>query len=77
LYTLAARNPFVASSRWFEDVAGNQITALAATLPAAVATAARERGLARDLDFTVGELLAELRGQDRTRQRRISSSKPD
>jgi tetratricopeptide (TPR) repeat protein len=60
-YALAAQNPFVANSRWFEDVAGSQITALAATLPGAVVATARERGLARDLDGTVGEILSEMR----------------
>jgi len=61
IYALAAQNPFVASSRWFKDVVGNQISTLAATLPEAVATAARERGQARDLDATVIGLLSELR----------------
>jgi hypothetical protein len=61
LYALASRYPFVANSRWFEDVAGVQITALAATLPEAVITAARRRGRERELDATVRELLSELR----------------
>jgi tetratricopeptide (TPR) repeat protein len=61
LYALASRYPFVANSRWFEDVAGSQMTALEARLPVAVVTAARERGQARELDATVGELLTELR----------------
>jgi DNA-binding SARP family transcriptional activator/predicted ATPase len=60
LYAQASRHPFVANSRWFEDVAGNQVSTMAATLPAAVVTAARERGHARDLDATVEELLTEL-----------------
>jgi predicted ATPase/DNA-binding SARP family transcriptional activator len=60
LYALASRHPFVANSRWFEDVAGNQLSALAANLPAAAVNAARERGQARDLDATVEELLTEL-----------------
>jgi hypothetical protein len=33
LYTLASRYPFVANSRWFEDIAGKHIAAVAATLP--------------------------------------------
>jgi tetratricopeptide (TPR) repeat protein len=61
LYALASRYPFVANSRWFEDVAGNQIAAQAATLPETAVTAAKERGLERDLHATVAELLAELR----------------
>jgi predicted ATPase/DNA-binding SARP family transcriptional activator len=61
LYALASRFPLVAESRWFEDVAGNQITAVAATLPPAVVTTAEKRGQARDLNATVRELLTELR----------------
>jgi hypothetical protein len=61
LYALASRYSFVANSRWFEDVAGSQITALAANLPEAAVTAARQRGRARDLMATVEELLTELR----------------
>jgi predicted ATPase len=60
LYALASRHPFVANSRWFEDVAGKHITAAAATLPPDAAAAAQERGRARDLWATVEELLAEL-----------------
>jgi tetratricopeptide (TPR) repeat protein len=63
LYALASRYPFVANSRWFEDVAGQHIAAIAATLPPEVVTAAQERGRARDLDATVAELLAELEEQ--------------
>jgi len=50
----------VANSRWFEDVAGRHIAAVAATLPPEVVTAAQERGRARDLEATVAELLVEL-----------------
>jgi hypothetical protein len=32
-YRLASRYPFVANSRWFEDVAGKHIAATAETLP--------------------------------------------
>jgi hypothetical protein len=60
LYGLASRYEFVGNSRWFVDVAGRHITAVAATLPPDVVTAARERGRARDLDGTVTELLGEL-----------------
>jgi hypothetical protein len=61
LYALASRYPFVANSRWFEDVAGHHLTAAAATLPSEAVTAARQRGRARDLDTNVRELLSELR----------------
>jgi tetratricopeptide (TPR) repeat protein len=68
LYVLAETYPFVANSRWFEDVAGREMAAVAATLPADVVTAARERGQARDLDATVDELLTEF-GAERERGR--------
>jgi tetratricopeptide (TPR) repeat protein len=60
LYALASRYPFVANSRWFEDVAGRHLAAVAAALPSEVVAAAQERGQARDLDATVAELLEEL-----------------
>jgi tetratricopeptide (TPR) repeat protein len=62
LYALASRYPFVANSRWFEDIAGQHIAAAAAALPPEVVAAAQERGRARDLWATVEELLAELEG---------------
>ena len=62
LYALASRYSFVANSRWFEDVAGSHIAAVAATLPPEVVAAAQERGRARGLEATVAELLAELEG---------------
>lgn len=60
LYALASRFPLVTNSRWFEDVVGRHIAAVAATLPPDVVTAAQERGQARDLEATAAELLAEL-----------------
>ena len=65
LYALASRYPFVAKSRWFEDVAGKALSEIAATLPAERAAAARQRGQALELEATAGELLAELRSQAR------------
>jgi hypothetical protein len=62
IYALASRYRYVADSQWFEDIAGRHIAALAATLQPEDAAAARERGRARDLDATVGELLTELGG---------------
>ena len=62
LYALALRDPFVAHSRWFEDVAGRHIDAVAKTLPPEVVVAAQERGQGRDLWTTAKELLAELEG---------------
>jgi DNA-binding SARP family transcriptional activator/predicted ATPase len=61
LYALASRHPFVANSRWFEDLTGRHIAPVAATLPAERVATARKRGQARDLAATVGELLSELR----------------
>jgi tetratricopeptide (TPR) repeat protein len=63
LYALASRHPCVAHSRWFEDVAGKHIAAVAAGLPPDVVEAVQEHGRARDLDATVRELLVEL-GQE-------------
>ena len=63
-YGLASRYPFVANSRWFEDVAGRHTTAVAATLPPDVIAAAQERGRARDVETTVARVLAELGEQD-------------
>ena len=62
LYALASRYPMVANSRWYEDVAGQHIAAVAATLPPDVVAAAQERGRARDLKATIAELLVELGG---------------
>jgi predicted ATPase/DNA-binding SARP family transcriptional activator len=61
LYALASRYPFVAHSRWFEDVAGKHIAAAAQALPPDVVAAAQERGRALDLWATAEELLAEFR----------------
>jgi predicted ATPase/DNA-binding SARP family transcriptional activator len=60
LYALASRYPYVANSRWFEDVAGKHIAAVAATLRPEVVAAAQEQGKARDLWATAAELLVEL-----------------
>jgi len=64
LYALASLEPYVANSRWFEDVAGREIGALGAALPPEVAAAAQERGSERDLWATVEELLAELNAHE-------------
>jgi len=60
LYALASRYPYVANSRWFEDVVGKRIAAAATALPPEVVASARERGRARDLEATIEELLAAL-----------------
>lgn len=60
LYALASRYPFVANSRWFEDVVGKPIASAAAALPPEVVATAQERGRARDLWETAEELLQVL-----------------
>jgi tetratricopeptide (TPR) repeat protein len=60
LYALASRYSYVSNAQWFEDIAGKEIAAVAATLKPDVVAAAQARGRARDLDATVKELLAEL-----------------
>ena len=60
LYALASRYPIVANSRWFEDVAGRELAAVAAALPPDVREAAQTRGRARDLWATAQELLEEI-----------------
>jgi predicted ATPase/DNA-binding SARP family transcriptional activator len=62
IWALAKRHPFVANSKWFEDVVGRELEDLAATLPPELAKAARERGQALDLWETVEALLGELEG---------------
>jgi predicted ATPase/DNA-binding SARP family transcriptional activator len=60
LYTLTLEHPFVANSRWFEDIAGREIAEMTANLPPQVAEAARARGHSLDLWQCAGELLEEL-----------------
>jgi len=60
-YSLAPRYPFVGNSRWFEDIAGRHIAAVAATLPLEVVVTAQERGRARDLEAAVAELLVDFK----------------
>jgi len=60
LYALASRHPFVANSRWFEDIAGKALSEVAATLPKNQIAVLQERGRVRDLEATAAELLAEL-----------------
>ena len=62
LHALGSRYPEAASGRFFPDVFGAKIAAVAASLPPEVVAAAQERGRARDLGETIAELLAELDG---------------
>ncbi|HEX6386133.1 MAG TPA: tetratricopeptide repeat protein, partial [Anaerolineae bacterium] len=62
VWALATCHPFVANSKWFEDVAGRELETLAASLPPEIAEAAQERGRALDLWETAAALLTELEG---------------
>jgi hypothetical protein len=63
VWAQAQCQPFVANSQWHEDVVGQEISAVAATLPPEVAQAACERGRAFDLWETAVMLLADLEMQ--------------
>jgi len=60
IYASARRYPFVARSRWHEEICALPVAAAAASLPPEVRAAAEERGRARESEATVQELLAEL-----------------
>jgi DNA-binding SARP family transcriptional activator/predicted ATPase len=61
LYALVtSRIPLAANSRWFEEIAGRHVAAVAARLPPAIVAGAQARGRARDLWATVAELAEEL-----------------
>jgi predicted ATPase/tetratricopeptide (TPR) repeat protein/DNA-binding XRE family transcriptional regulator len=49
LYALACRHPYVANSKWFEDIAGREIACLTASIPHETVAAAQARG--RELGF--------------------------
>jgi tetratricopeptide (TPR) repeat protein len=49
LHTLAWQYPYIANSKWFEDIAGREIACLAVSLPAERIAAAQAHG--RELDF--------------------------
>jgi predicted ATPase/DNA-binding SARP family transcriptional activator len=61
IWALAKCHPFVANSKWFEDVAGWELEAVAASLSPEVAEAAQERGRTLDLWQAAAALLAELK----------------
>jgi tetratricopeptide (TPR) repeat protein len=60
LYALACREPYVANSRWYNDVFGRFIAEAAAALSPEVVEAARERGRGLDLWETAERLPQEL-----------------
>ena len=57
LYALASRYPRIANSRWFYDIAGRELEALAASLPPEIVVAAQEKGRALDLFVTAQALV--------------------
>jgi tetratricopeptide (TPR) repeat protein len=56
LYALATRYPYLGNSRFWEATAGQYIAKCADELPEEVVTAAKERGIQRDLNEAVREL---------------------
>jgi predicted ATPase/DNA-binding SARP family transcriptional activator len=60
VYACASRYGFVANSRWFEDVAGQQLRTMAASLPTEAVESAEEQGRSQDWDVMAAELLSEL-----------------
>jgi tetratricopeptide (TPR) repeat protein len=60
IYALAQSHPFIANCQFFYDIAGKDIEAVEAGLPAEVVTAARARGQALDYWETAESLLTEL-----------------
>jgi hypothetical protein len=67
---LGPRHAFIANSRYYEEIAGRHIAAVADTLPPEAVATARERGRARDPWETAAELARELEGQLGTAERR-------
>lgn len=61
LHALANRHGFVANSRWFADVAGRHLDAVAETLPVEEVEAARARGEEQDLWDTMADLIQVLK----------------
>jgi predicted ATPase/DNA-binding SARP family transcriptional activator len=59
-YACASRYGFVASSHWFEDVAGQQLRIMRASLPADAVESAQEQGRLQDWDVMASGILNEL-----------------
>jgi tetratricopeptide (TPR) repeat protein len=60
IYALASRYPWIAKSKWCQDVIEAPLTSLTASLSTEAIAAAQERGRERDLEAAVQELLNEL-----------------
>jgi len=63
LLEMANRHPYVANSKWYEDVVGKRIGDMAKGLSPEVVDAARQRGRERDPWETAKEILAELEAE--------------
>lgn len=61
LYALAATQGFVANSKWFDDIAGDEIAAVAEGLPVELVEVAKVRGRSLDLWETAAYLLNEFK----------------
>jgi hypothetical protein len=59
-YALASTAPSASNSRWFHEVAGRHVAAVADTLLPQAVAAAKERGRARDFWGTAEEMLEDL-----------------
>jgi predicted ATPase/DNA-binding SARP family transcriptional activator len=60
IYAMAIQDPYISKSRFYEDIVGQHIAAVTATLPPDVVAAAQERGRALDWWQTAEALLREL-----------------
>ncbi len=63
LYATALKSPYIANSRWFEEVFGHVFTQIAQTLPVHIVEAAKQRGQDQDFWETATRLLSELESQ--------------
>jgi DNA-binding SARP family transcriptional activator/tetratricopeptide (TPR) repeat protein len=59
LYALACKYPYVADSKWFQDIAGRQITTQSSSLPSESVSDAKKRGKLLDTWETISQWLGE------------------
>jgi predicted ATPase len=71
LYSLASRYSFVANSRWCQDVFGQQISNVTASLPSDEVAAAQELDGMQDLWTTAKELLVDLDNEGEVRSKLV------
>jgi hypothetical protein len=60
VYACASRYGFVANSRWFEDLVGQPLRTMAASLPAETVESVQEQGRLKDWGVMAAELVSEL-----------------